>query len=143
MNRIDNALISVSSRKDDTGGDPEILDFMTSGSYEVNGTEAVIVYQESAVTGMEGTTTTIRVNPGSVILIRTGKLSSMLVFEEGKTHSSGYDTEYGTINVGVATRRVSVKLDERGGRVEVDYIIEFNSAFGGRNSITVDVKRKM
>lgn len=136
-------MITVSSRKDDTGGEPEILQFVTGGSYAMEGTNAVIVYAESAVTGMEGTTTTLKASPDSVILIRSGKLASMLIFEEGKTHTTDYETDYGAIHIGVATKRVSVSLDEGGGRIEVDYILEFNSAFGGRNSITVDVKRKM
>ena len=42
-----------------------------------------ISYEESAMTGLEGVTTTFRVEPGKVVLSRTGTLQSKMVFQEG------------------------------------------------------------
>jgi uncharacterized beta-barrel protein YwiB (DUF1934 family) len=94
------------------------------------------------MTGMAGTTTTLKVEKGSVLLIRHGTLSSILVFEKGKTHYSGYDTDYGSFQVGVTARRVDVDMSEGGGQLLVDYSLDLNGAQGGRNTIRVGVRTK-
>lgn len=135
--------ITVESTKDEGDGQPETMQFETDGRMLTDGAETSIIYDESELTGMQGTTTTLKVTDGSVMLIRSGKLASMMIFEEGKTHYSAYDTEFGSINIGVSTKRVQINLGDVGGHIAVDYVMEFNSAFGGRNTIRVDIKRKL
>ncbi len=133
-------MIMVDSKKEEAGGEKEHVSFVTEGTLACGENQCQIVYQESLVTGMEGTTTTLKVEKGSVLLVREGTLSSLLVFEKGKTHWSGYETEFGTFQIGITARRVDVCMTEDGGRLEVDYAMEFNGARGSTNSISVDVK---
>ncbi len=133
-------MISVDSRKEDPDGDSESMSFVTEGTLLCEGGICEITYQESEMTGMQGTTTTLKVERGSVMLIRNGTLNSILVFERGKTHYSGYETEYGIFQIGVTARKVEVDMQATGGRVQVDYVLEFNGAQGGRNNIAIDVK---
>lgn len=135
-------MITVDSSKVDMDGDAESMSFVTEGTLLCGSGFCEIAYQESEMTGMAGTTTTLKVEKGSVLLIRHGALSSILVFEKGKTHYSGYDTEYGSFQIGVTARRVEVEMTETGGHVTVDYSLEYNGAQGGRNSIRVGVRMK-
>lgn len=135
-------MITVDSRKEESDGEVENLSFVTEGTLLCEAGMCEITYQESEMTGMAGTTTTLKVEKGSVLLIRHGTLSSILVFEKGKTHYSGYDTEYGSFQIGVTARRVDVDMTDGGGRLVVDYSLDFNGAQGGRNTIRVDVRTK-
>ncbi len=139
---LKNVMITVDSRKEDMEGETEVSQFVTEGTLGCDEGQCQIIYQESEVTGMAGTTTMLKVESGSVMLIRSGTLSSILVFEKGKTHWSGYDTEFGSIQIGVTANRVDVSMSELGGKVLVDYTLDFNGARGGRNSIHVDVRLK-
>lgn len=135
-------MITVESRQEHMDGEVENLSFVTEGTLLCEAGLCEITYQESEMTGMAGTTTTLKVEKGSVLLIRHGTLSSILVFEKGKTHYSGYDTEFGSFQIGVTARRVEVEVVETGGHLQVDYTMEFNGAQGGRHTIRVDVRTK-
>ena len=54
--------------------DPDVIELVTDGVMvrRTNGWD--ISYEESALTGLEGVTTTFRVEPDKVILTRTGAL---------------------------------------------------------------------
>ena len=54
--------------------DPEVIELLTEGAMEYVDGGWNIVYEESELTGLEGVTTTFRVEPGQVFLTRTGAL---------------------------------------------------------------------
>lgn len=62
---------------------------------------AWLSYMESAVTGMEGTRTSMTIFPEQVVLDRAGSITSRMVFKEGLKNSFLYDTPYGTATMGV------------------------------------------
>ena len=64
---------------------------------------------------MEGTLTTFEIGPGRVILRRSGSVNSQMVFEEGRQHTSLYETPYGELSVDIQTSRLLHNLTERGG----------------------------
>lgn len=63
-----------------------------------------------------------------------------MVFEQGKKHTFLYDTPFGAATMAVDTKRVFTKLDERGGDMEVDYIINLEHAAVGRNKLRIKVR---
>ena len=69
-----------------------------------------------------------------------GSVSSMMLFEVGKTHLTDYQTQYGSIMLGITAQKVDVSMDESGGQINVDYIVEYNRAYGGKNSISVKIQ---
>lgn len=139
---IKDVMITVESKKEDEEGEIEVVSFVTEGTLLCDNLQYEIRYSESEMTGMEGTVTTLKVEDGSVLLIREGTLSSMLVFEKGKTHVSSYDTEFGSLQVGVTARKVDVQMTESGGTIQIDFNLDYNGAQGGRNAINVGVKMK-
>ena len=50
-----------------------------------------------------------------------------MVFQKGRKHTSEYNTEYGTFEVGVTAQKVSVDMNDLGGSINVEYIIEVNN----------------
>ena len=133
-------LITVDSVMDDMNGGNNALSLVTEGRLSVENNEYVLSYEESQVTGLNGTTTIIRAARDSVTLIRHGSVSSMMLFEVGKTHLTDYQTSYGSIMLGITARKVDFDMNEGGGHINVDYIVEYNRAYGGRNSISVKIQ---
>ena len=64
--------------------DPDGVELMTEGTMEVTGDGLRLTYEESELTGMEGTTTTFEVRGPQVILTRAGGVNSQMVFEAGR-----------------------------------------------------------
>ena len=68
--------------------DPDATELTTEGTLELTEEGLLLTYQETALTGMEGTTTTFEVSGPQVILRRVGSVNSQMVFEEGRQHTS-------------------------------------------------------
>lgn len=123
--------------------DPEVIELVTEGTLtdHRNGNYTVR-YQESELTGLEGTSTTIQVEPGSVCILREGQVNSQMVFEEGRRHLTMYNTPYGAMAIGVNTRKMKVNLDETGGSIEINYALEVDHAVAGENLFSVYVRTR-
>ena len=115
---------------------------MTEGTMEVEGDTYRLTYQESELTGMEGTTTIFEVRGPQVILTRAGGVNSQMVFEEGQQHTSLYETPYGELSIVVQTSRLHHTLSEQGGKMEIHYSIAVEHTVAGRNTFKIRIRRK-
>ena len=122
--------------------DPDATELMTEGTMEVTEDGMVLSYEESELTGMEGTTTTFEVKGPRVTLIRSGAVNSQMVFEEGRQHTSLYETPFGELSVDIQTSELKHNLSERGGLMEIKYSIAVEHTVTGRNCFKIRVRRK-
>ena len=122
--------------------DPDATELMTDGTLEVTEDGLVLSYEESELTGMEGTTTTFEVCGPRVTLTRSGAVNSQMVFEEGRQHTSLYEAPFGELSVDIQTGRLRHNLTERGGIMEIQYSIAVEHTVTGRNCFKIRVKRK-
>ena len=106
----------------------------------LRGENIYLSYQESELTGMEGTTTTFAVEGKRVVLSRTGTVNSQMVFEEGQQHTSLYETPFGELTVDIQTSKLLHNLTERGGVMEIKYSIAVEHTVTGRNCFKIRVR---
>lgn len=136
----DNVIISIKGRQVNENG-PDEMELVTEGRMICNDKGVLVSYQETELTGLQGTTTMLRINGPVVTLLREGTVNSQMVFEEGRRHLSMYETPYGSMSVGINTRRVKNTICENGGDLEIDYAIEIDNLMVGRNFFSMNVKR--
>ena len=135
-----NVIISIRGMQQFENVDPDSIELVTEGRLEIDDLTYTLSYQESEITGLEGTFTTFQVNPDRITLMREGEVSSQMVFQEGRRHLSVYNTPFGSMTVGVNTRSLSSTLTETGGQINIDYALEIDHALAGTNSFFIDVK---
>lgn len=136
-------IISIKGKQSYPQCPPEMIELVTEGKLEDRGDEGITLsYQESEVTGLEGTLTTIQVEPRRVTLQRVGSVNSQMVFEEGRRHLSLYDTPYGALSVGIHTRKMRSSLSPRGGEVTIYYALEIEHGQAGQNMFHIDVREQ-
>lgn len=135
-------LITVDSRISSFDGDRDHMSFVTEGKLIREDGSYVITYEESEITGLEGTTTTLKVEKDSVTLMRHGNVDSMMLFEVGKTHLTDYDTRFGSVILGITAKSVDIDFNDSGGTIKIDYILEYNRSYGGSNCLLVKVFEK-
>ena len=68
--------------------EPDVIELVTEGSLEYTDGGWDIRYEETELTGLSGVNTLFRVEPDKVILNRSGKLNSQMIFQN---HHSLYD----------------------------------------------------
>ena len=103
-------VLSIEGKQSYMDQEPEIIELVTEGVMEESDGGWNISYEESDLTGLQGVTTTFRIRPGEVVLDRTGKLTSQMVFVEGQKHDSLYQMEFGALMLTVCATRVSYDL---------------------------------
>jgi uncharacterized beta-barrel protein YwiB (DUF1934 family) len=135
-----NVIISVKGIQSSTGKDSNKLELITEGKYYRKGADYFITYKESQVTGMDGTTTTLKVSDGVITLMRFGSVNTQFIFEKGQKHMSYYDTVYGTFTVSVVANQVNINMDDAGGEIRVDYDIEIDNNKTGENDLHLFIR---
>lgn len=133
------ALLSISSTQHFEGSEEEHIDLMTQARlYERHG-KYYITYDESELTGLEGTKTTVKLDGSTVSLVRTGTCPSELLFAEGQRHVGLYQTEYGALTISTHTKQLQNSIDENGGELTIDYTIEVDNSMVGHHRFRMTV----
>lgn len=135
-----NVMISIRGFQAYEGTENDSMSLLTEGWLRPVEGGYQLTYEETALTGMEGTTTTFQIQGPRVTLMRTGAVCSQMVFEQGRRHHSLYSTPYGNLEVGISTSRLHSTISPQGGKLEIDYSIEIDHALAGRNSFRVSVQ---
>ncbi len=122
------------------GEEPEVITLTTEGTLEKQKEVWEISYEETALTGMEGVTTTFRVGPRGVVLKRTGKLQSQMIFMLGKPHDSLYQMPFGALMMTVEAIKIEHQLSAQGGTLDVRYTLAIEHAEAGVVEYHLDIQ---
>lgn len=135
-------ILSIQGRQSYMGQEPDLIRLDTEGSMEYRDGGWDITYEESELTGLAGVTTTFRVEPGKVTLIRTGSLSSTMVFQEGASYDSLYRMEFGALMISVTATRVFFDILPDGGSIDLVYNIVIENTEAGEIDYHLDIRAK-
>ena len=135
-------LLRIQGRQCYEDQEPDVIELMTEGTMELTDGGWDISYEETELTGMEGVTTTFRVEPGKVILRRTGKLRSEMVFQEGVHHESLYQLDFGALLMSVTAQHVFFDIVPDGGMIDLTYSIEIENSAAGLVDYHLEIRAK-
>ena len=137
-----NVILSVRGTQAYLDQEPEVIELVTDGTLEFRDNGWNVTYEESELTGLAGVTTTFRVEPEKIILTRTGKLRSQMVFQEGLYHESLYQMEFGALMITVCASSVRYELTEAGGTIDLTYAIDIEQSSAGLIDYHLEIKAK-
>ncbi|MDO8685811.1 MAG: DUF1934 domain-containing protein [Clostridiales bacterium] len=130
-------LRGVQAYEDMTTSDLELI---TEGKYACEDGVYNITYKESEVTGMEGTTTILRVEGDEVSLLRHGSVNSHFIFKKGYKKLSYYDTAFGAFTISIFTKNMNINIDDNGGEIQLGYEMEIDNNKTGLNNFHMLIK---
>ena len=139
MNTKD-VVIKIFGLQDPEGVVEDDLEFVTDGRYSFKNGVATFSYLESALTGLEGTRTTFKASPDEVVITRDGTVTMQMVFSEGRRHNFMYNTPFGAFTMGIDTMSVLRDMDENGGKLEVDYLLDMDNTAASKNHFRISVR---
>ena len=135
-------LVSVSGRQQGADMDDAPICLTSQGRLYRKGKNFFVSYDESALTGLDGTHTTVKVDGAEVSVIRTGKYPSQMTFKEGNKSMTMYQTDYGPLTVVINTKKVTSTLSENGGEIDVLYELEIENEPAYANHLVIKVEVK-
>lgn len=122
--------------------EPEVIELLTEGTLEYREEGWDIRYEESDLTGLAGVTTLFRLEPGQVILQRSGKLRSEMVFREGVSHESLYQMEFGALMLTVCAKQIEANISQQGGTIDLVYSVQIEHTEAGMVEYHLEIRSK-
>ncbi len=135
-----NVMLSIRGRQKYMDQEPDVIELVTEGTMEFRDGGWDICYEETDLTGLEGVNTCFRVEPRQIILTRTGKLNSQMVFIQGQTHESLYQMEFGTLMISVRASHIFFDILPEGGCVDLIYDIDIENTTAGEIDYHLDIR---
>ena len=136
MTETKRVMLRIRTEQRVPGEDPEIMELQSEGTLAQYDDRTELTYVESAVTGLEGVTTTFVLYDDRVVLIRDGeKLKNTMVFQVGKKTDSLYDVGFGALLITVTAQRTEMDLVI--GKFSVEYTVEVEHTYMGTNTYAV------
>ena len=132
------AIISV---KSSSNLDPnEAIEVVTPGKFIIDENEFKAIYEESEISGMEGTTTTLKIKDDIMILERVGSTTTNMEFKQGTMAVSLYNTPYGVLDLNVETEKLNIDINEHGGEIYSKYILGLDGQEGIVTELNIKIK---
>ena len=133
-------MLSIQGRQAYKDQEPDTIELVTEGPMEFRDGGWDICYEESELTGLRGVMTTFRVEPGTVILTRTGALKSQMIFRQGQSHDSLYQMDFGALMITVCATSIFFDLTPEGGFIDLVYDIEIEKSEAGTVDYHLDIR---
>lgn len=140
----DNYIISVIGTQT-VDGEKNTIELTTAASYmEKNGRKLIKYREYDPDNGENYAVNIIKIeSTDKIILVKNNHGNiGQLILESGKRHQCLYDTPVGSMSIGIYTDTVSLDIDENGGKIEIDYTIDFNADFQSDNHMKIILKKK-
>ncbi|MPW27206.1 DUF1934 family protein [Alkalibaculum sp. M08DMB] len=134
--------ISIKGKTTQEDGPEDIVELITQGEIYKKRKSDYIIYDETQVSGLEGTTTTLKIDDNKIAIIRLGSTNSHMIFEKGKKNFNTYSTPYGDMSMMVYTKAIDINYnsDNNPTNIYVDYNIEIQGLASTRNVLNIEVK---
>lgn len=132
------AIISLSSRVNIH--EEDVIEVVTPGDFYKKENFYYAVYKETEISGMEGTTTTLKIGKDKLYLIRIGSTTAKMEFSKKEKNISMYNTPYGTIELIIETKDLSIDINDNGGDILINYDMNIAGQSQQNTLLKVNIK---
>lgn len=132
------AIISIISNAAVQEGDDNI-EVVSPGKFIKIDDGYKVIYEESEISGMKGTTTYLTIKGEELILERKGTTATKMIFNEKEPSVCMYQTPYGLLQVNIHTRKLSVDMKEDGGIANIDYLMSVAGEISSETNLNIKV----
>lgn len=123
----------------------EFVELMTRGQFVQKGGSYYITYKETETIGFAGCTTTIKIaaDGSRVGLLRFGPANAQLIIERDRRSICHYETEVGSLTLGVTGDGIECSLTETGGTARFSYLLDADDPISiiNRNTLEISVQK--
>ena len=133
-------MVHIKSSQADSKGSIDSMEFYTEGRYFEKKDTSYISYEESEISGLEGTTTILKLGKQEAVLMRSGAFKSRMTFRLGYETKNEYDTGYGLFDMEILTQKLDINIcNSLVNSVYLKYKLTINSGEAYTNEMTIRV----
>lgn len=118
----------------------EKTELITTADFKYENSRFYLTYDESILSECDETVeTTLELGADYVILTRRGIVTSEMIFIKDRHTLTQYNTPYGEIHINIFTSQLYVDIDESGGNVSIDYVIDYENKYIIKNELKIHI----
>ena len=138
MENESKVIIHIKSCQTDENGEKSEIEFYTEGKFGIMDEASYLVYEESEISGLGATKSTIKIKNGMLSLIRFGASTSKFVFDPAKITHTDYCTEYGCFEMNIETHEAFTDInDNMESKIYLRYTVDIENQGALLNELTL------
>ncbi|MEA4853109.1 MAG: DUF1934 domain-containing protein [Christensenella sp.] len=135
----ENILVNIRGSQADEY-DSQTMELFTEGMLTCEDGKYIIEYDESELSGMENTKTTLTIEGERVQLKRMGLVETEFVFLKSRVFAAAYETPFGLMEMSVLPTQIYSDVSEEKGNIDLEYVIRVG-AQQAVNKLNINYKR--
>lgn len=121
----------------------EPIEVITPAKYYYKNGKHYIIYDEMMEGFSEPVKNKVKITGDSSLeIIKSGLTTAHMVFENGKSHVTYYETPFGKMHTEMHTRHLEIKVKEEELDIDVDYRLDVNGEPAADCRIIMNIKSK-
>lgn len=135
-------LITISGMQLGPNTDNDITELIISGSYYKKRDKHYLVYEEVDADGAGATKNLVKFDDKTFSITKSGTSNVNMVFEENKKNITNYILPFGSLVIGVDTRKFNITETEDEISIHIDYSLDINYEPFANCTIQMSIKSK-
>lgn len=135
-------MIRVIGTQQNSEGEESTIELFTEGAFYIKNGNYYIVYDESEISGMDGSTTSLKIEDKKrVSMKRFGTSATNFDFEKDKKYETSYMTAYGDLTINIVTNVLDIEIDEETGKgnIEIAYDLDILGDIKTSNKLKIQL----
>lgn len=136
MNKV---IVTVIGVQKDASGEENRIELVSVGKHCYKNGINYVLYEDSEISGMQGTSTLLKIAKNHVTLVRRGEVTQEQHFAEMACSSSVYTTPYGKMTLSVATNKLEIHYGSVSGAIAIDYALSVDGQWQSNNQLQIKI----
>lgn len=136
-------IVSISGLQfniNDPVSESEPIEIITPATYYKRNGKHYILYEEFEEDLLGRTGNKIKFHEGSLEVMKTGLVTSHMVFETGRKNTGCYDTAYGQFTIGLIANRIDISDSPDHIHVDMEYSMDINFQPLANCALSIDIQ---
>ncbi|MCT4593730.1 MAG: DUF1934 domain-containing protein [Anaeromicrobium sp.] len=135
-----NVMVRIEASQRGVDGEENTMEFITEGKQYMRNGAMYLVYKESEISGMEGSTTTLKLEEDQVKMKRFGSTSSDMIFKLKERYTTKYNTPYGNFKMEIYTKKIEQEIGEdQKAKIYVEYMMSIQGLVESTNKLNISI----
>lgn len=135
-------LLAIKGLQFDAAADETNIETITAAEYYLRNNSHFIIYDEATEGTEQNTKNIIKLKDHCLELTKKGFVNVHMLFEENRKNLTNYSTPFGSILIGIDTKRVTLLEEEKQILCNVDYALEINYEFLADCKISLEISER-
>jgi len=132
-------LVKLKGTQETEDGEKNKIELVTEGKFYEKNNSYYLIYDESEISGLENSTTSLKIKQDEISMKRFGDNNSKMEFKKNYKYTTLYSTMYGNLDMEVSTQKIQVEIKEGRGKISLKYKLLISNTMESLNTLDITI----